>query len=420
MKRLIIKGKKTISIEAIIVILILIVPFVNIGSFYGYPSKLYYCFFLTLLLFLFTTLAALRTIKLSKAAGALLLFLSFSMIMKNFPTSLEYFIVILCGVSILHLRYSIDTQIMILKIVSVMGLIYALSLYWHWLSPNSFYVVLKKIVGEGLYLQAANAPLVGDYTGFACESNRAGLCVAPGASVYFARAISNNKKRVKSILLFLLTYGALILTGRRAFILFYPAIFVSVGIYILLKRRSAFSKIIGLFTIIIIAGFVYFYLLEKIIMILTNGSSSGLALSNREVYWELALNMFYKSPIIGNGMRSYDYYYNLMSHRNLVFAGAHNCYLQMLAEIGILGTGLFILLVAIMIIKTVRSLVFSLRNDFKIETVLAVSSLMMQLMFIFLSISESAFIAPYSAVLYFFIASVGNNSYLNNVEVNSI
>lgn len=119
--------------------------------------------------------------------------------------------------------------------------------------------------------------------------------------------------------------------------------------------------------------------------------------------------MFKERPLTGMGMRSYDFQYNLMSGRNLTFAGAHNCYLQMLAEIGIIGTMLFFGMVFFMLFRTVKLTVFCIRKQYEIVGSYAMMSLFMQCIFVCVAMSEAIFFAPYSAILYFIILSISEN-----------
>lgn len=398
-------GKKGIDTEKIVMLLILAVPFLNIWIFYGYRAKLF-CVAALMVLLIGCRLFSVITYAKPFLTGTILwLYMTFSMLVKNFPTSAEYYIVLTCGFFIMSIQLKKQNIIFVIRCMTVIGVIYAVSMYAQWLFPDAFYSVLSKLVSEGPYMQAVNSPPLGDYTGLACESNRAGLCIAPATSYYFANFFfkENIRNKVLNIVWFLITYGALVLTGRRAFILFFPTILFGIAIYVLFRKKSVLSKLLGVFLIATVGLIGYYFLYDKVIFLLTNGSSSGLQLSNREVYWGLALRLFHQSPLIGNGMRSYDYNYKKMSGRDLIFAGAHNCYLQMLAEIGIIGLVLFLLFVLFMVFKTLSRISAFINTRNSEGAIIAITSIMMQLMFVFLSLSESAFIAPYSLILYYII-----------------
>lgn len=80
-----------------------------------------------------------------------------------------------------------------------------------------------------------------------------------------------------------------------------------------------------------------FDLVEKI---LAKGSNKGvIELSERGRFWQVALDMFKENPILGTGLNSFDIKFNLSEIRSIKydFAGAHNIYIQLLGETGILG-----------------------------------------------------------------------------------
>jgi O-antigen ligase len=218
-----------------------------------------------------------------------------------------------------------------------------------------------------------------------------------------------NKKSI-TLILFAITYFAIFLSGRRAFILFFPAVLVGVTLYLLLNKRNRSAIIIALSSFILLFILFYFYLYDIVINILTRGSGTTIALSNREIYWDLALRLFGESPLWGKGMRSYDYYYNILSGRNIIFAGAHNCYLQMLAEIGLIGMILFCGLIFLMIAKTALSTVKCMRSNLNQIGQILMGALLMQCMFVCAGLSEAVFFAPFSCILFFILLGISNNS----------
>ena len=405
-------GTFTLNLGVLIIILILSVPFLNLWKFYGYPAKLYYIYGLLFILIFAVLVFKIRLIKLPKIAILLLIYLFYLSLFKNFPFSLEYFLVMLCGVVIMIIPFTKKMQNIQIFIIKVIGLFYAMTMIWQWISPNSFNSVLQLFVSSGPFQQAISSPLVGDYTGFACESNRAGLCIAPAASIFFSNFFfrKSRKKMFWNMMGFTIAYVALVLSGRRAFILFFPVVLLVVTFYILLKKHNRRSMIVALVLATVLFIFIYFYAFQMIIQLLTHGSNDGIALSNREIYWDLALRMYNQSPLFGNGLRSYDFYYNLMSGRNIIFAGAHNCYLQMLAEIGFIGTILYVGFIMFMIIKTLKGMTYCIKNNFSNTGKVFILSFMMQCMFILLALSESAFIAPYSLILYFIMLNLSQNA----------
>ena len=94
--------------------------------------------------------------------------------------------------------------------------------------------------------------------------------------------------------------------------------------------------------------------------ILTKGQGSTIELSSREQYWRLALDMFQENWFMGNGVNSFDIRFNMagIKKTELDFAGAHNSYIQLLAETGIIGTFLYVSGIFTVILSGLREMSF--------------------------------------------------------------
>lgn len=406
-------NNKVIYLEQIIGIFLLTIPFLNLWSFFGYYAKLYIVGF---------TLIVLLLIKLGEHSSwnrapiinsIFLVYMTIQMLLINFPTSFTYYIIIITGCLITQLKLSKRTIETMQSFMIAIGLFYAITMIWQWASQDSFNSVLRLFVLEGNYQQAIESvKYAGDFTGFACESNRACVCIAPAASILFSRLFfkNNNKHFWRTLIQFSVTYFSIILSGRRAFIIFFPTVLIGVSLYFLFRKRSKSAKLLAIFLAFVIFFVFYFFLYDKVIYLLTRGSGTTIALSNREVYWDLALSLYGENPIFGKGMRSYDYYYNIMSGRNIIFAGAHNSYLEMLAEIGIVGTILFSGVILYMIIKTASRTVYCMRINNHETGQILMSALLVECMLVLAGLSEAIFFAPFSLVLYFVFSNISLNA----------
>jgi len=90
----------------------------------------------------------------------------------------------------------------------------------------------------------------------------------------------------------------------------------------------------------------YSFLGNLVMDILASGKGrnygAAVDLSNRELFWAIAFKMFKTSPIFGHGMMAYDNYYNDFFNHDYTFAGAHNSYFQLFAEMGFLGGVIYV------------------------------------------------------------------------------
>ena len=78
--------------------------------------------------------------------------------------------------------------------------------------------------------------------------------------------------------------------------------------------------------------------------------------NGRSYYWTAALSIFSNNKIHGIGMGCFSQYFDVYFHRlgNLEAYDAHNIYIQMLAELGIVGEALFVIFFVICLISTIK------------------------------------------------------------------
>ncbi len=83
------------------------------------------------------------------------------------------------------------------------------------------------------------------------------------------------------------------------------------------------------------------------------------SMNDRSVMWQNGMKIFEKHPIIGNGLNTFFVEYREIrndSDRGKRGSYAHNCYLQMAAEIGLLGLAFFLLFVTAVLAAGFRAL----------------------------------------------------------------
>lgn len=95
---------------------------------------------------------------------------------------------------------------------------------------------------------------------------------------------------------------------------------------------------------------------QQRIMMTTSGSGSGHFDSSSEerlTLWRDALDMFKRNPVTGTGFNTYEYMHRVGSYQD-----THNYYLKTLAETGLLGMGMFLIL-----LKTLLSAGWNLQKS---------------------------------------------------------
>lgn len=180
-------------------------------------------------------------------------------------------------------------------------------------------------------------------TGLTYHYSTNGLFMVQGLIISVARMFQNNKNTIKNFFFPVLFFIALLLTAKRG-----PVIFVIFSIfivyYISLKNRSLLTRVTKFICLFIcfVTG-LYFLLLfvpelsmfvERFVTNIQNGDLT----SNRAtLLWPIAIQGFLSNPIIGCGWLQYT------STLSRVIGGedtnyhAHNIYLQLLCETGVVG-----------------------------------------------------------------------------------
>ena len=193
----------------------------------------------------------------------------------------------------------------------------------------------------------------GAIAGLAFEKAYAAFICNLGLGVIFAEFVAN--KSYKYIIQSIVVLLALMMTGKRT--LFIIPIVILLIYVMLFSKNNRFIKLAGVGLGII--GFVivaYATIPAASLIIDRMINSDGDILSGRENFWNYAMEMFYRHPLIGEGFLSFnDYVFN----RGFRYYGdrwnyqAHNVYIQLLGETGIIGCALIVILIVSVVIKAI-------------------------------------------------------------------
>lgn len=186
----------------------------------------------------------------------------------------------------------------------------------------------------------------GQMAGLTYHYSTNGMYLAIGTILTFSMFLTTNEKKKKIFyaVLFLFTIGALLLTGKRAHLLF--SVLVIALLYLIQNRetiKKAIPKlIIGIVILTIILGVLSLFIpaLTTTFERFVNAFKSNDITNGRLPLYNLALDKFADSPIFGNGWGSYKYAYEeeVGINPNYDQLDAHNIYLQLLSEVGTVGT----------------------------------------------------------------------------------
>ncbi|MCD8177824.1 MAG: O-antigen ligase family protein [Tannerellaceae bacterium] len=242
-------------------------------------------------------------------------------------------------------------------------------------------------------------------------------------SILFAINASGNKsKRKTALVCAILAYIALLLTSKRAVLVF--SIIALAATYLISSKRKM-DRILRL-AIVCLVVFGLLQVFSEMIPALSYvverfqsiGDDTGSI--ERLAMWQLALSKFLEKPIFGHGLWSYrEFYYQELGtyfhpyETKYQYLNAHNVYLQLLCETGIVGLLIYISAIVISLYRTI-CLVRQLNRFDDIYTKAAVMfSLSMQLFYCIYSLTGNCLydiVFPFYGIALAIAVSVDYNS----------
>lgn len=168
------------------------------------------------------------------------------------------------------------------------------------------------------------------------------IYIVNGLMIEVSRILAADKVKKRQILLLILLTVALLMTGKRGHIIFAgAAIFVVYWYYNEKKRRLL--KVFRILIAGVYIGTVFFSVFPELGVFIERFRqqiSEGNILTNRWMFWELAIQKFLEEPITGIGWGQF----LAESHEILDYqAHVHNVYIQLLCETGIVGFSIYVL-----------------------------------------------------------------------------
>ena len=151
--------------------------------------------------------------------------------------------------------------------------------------------------------------------------------------------LNNKKEKIISALCFVMSIGGIIATASRAA---YVAIAVSLVI-MLISSKKLFKKLLPFAAVIAVAVPVGLYLRYANTSLMNFSNSTN----NRFKIWTYCFDMFKNNPIIGLGAGTDNVHTLLRDTYGIDRTHAHNLFLQMLVEGGVIGGLLMIAVIAV-------------------------------------------------------------------------
>ena len=133
----------------------------------------------------------------------------------------------------------------------------------------------------------------------------------------------------------------------------------------------------------------------------------------RLAMWDLAIKKFKEAPLLGNGLWSYRFFYKQELgayfhpyEEKYQYLNAHNVYLQLLCETGIIGFGLYMASISLTLYKTIKNAKRIMLLDEYYLRYAVIFSLVFQLFYIIYSFTGNCL---YDVVFPFYAIAIAMN-----------
>ena len=339
-----------------------------------------------------------------------LIYIFFSALRFNIR-GISYIILIINGCLWYYLKYEEQDYKILFKEIKAVSLCFALftivNYYDHEIVIHIFKFILTNNQIKTIYFDLNN----GGIPGIAGESSYNAFCMTLGVFTVFPELLSKSKKyKVCNVIYLIIMLIGIGMTAKRSVLLLAVMLMILMfALSVILKpttKKSVIVMMTGLIVIFVVAPSVILIVKQ----VLTKGTGT-IQLSNREWFWNIAFEMFHKRPLFGNGINTYDYIYNARkaSSGYIAYAGAHNSYIQFLAELGIVGTILYVMAIIKEIITTSNILRKEISLYVDKDNTLIITAFMGILFCILYAISENTFYQPQQLMCFFIFADIARS-----------
>lgn len=303
----------------------------------------------------------------------------------------------------------------IFDVFIICDLVFAIATIVFSFYPSLYYLFVSKIYPESQelliswYNQRCIAGLTSHYT-----TN--GILMITGIIILFSRLLekdSNTKKnKLHVFYIFILMIG-LLLTGKRAQLLFgLFAVLVGYFVFLVKKKKSRMFKTVGAILIVLIVGYTLYNLFPSLFTFIDRfiqTTENGDVTLGRKKYWELAIDIYNKNKLIGIGWGNFKEYSYTMYGKT---ADVHNNYLQLLCEMGIIGFLSFIMMALVNLFRSIKiySYIKIKEINFKYKTLL-LFSVTYQVFFLVYCLTGNPLYTNVTYIPYFLTYAVVGYSY---------
>ena len=292
---------------------------------------------------------------------------------ENINENLTYIIryAVLVFIVIL-MKYDEVFSYIIFYCILAAGLVHVIATVWFYFDTDFYmaniYPHFTSSQKAHLYEQVQNNHHA---VGLANHYSQNGIYMAISLCASFALLFMKSRKnKLWRILLVLVVLFSLVLTGKRGVLIF--SVFAMLMSYIICKKGAFASKMVTVLFVLsgmlLVIYALSFYVegvassFERINAMLAAGNETLDVSNGRFKLYAIAWDFFKKSPILGIGWREFSKEVVNFYNQDSVLRDAHNVFLQLLCETGVIGFLVFIALFVSAITQTIQLVVKNTKN----------------------------------------------------------
>ena len=292
---------------------------------------------------------------------------------KNIDENLTYIIryAVLVLIVIL-MKYDEEFFHIIFYCILAAGLVHVIATLWFYFDTDFYmaniYPNFDSSQKAHLYEQVQkNHHAVGLSNNYSQNGIYMAISLCASFALFF---IISRKNILWKVLLLLTVFFSLILTGKRGVLIF--SVFAILVTYIICKKGAFANKLVTILFILSSMSLVIYALsfyiegvaaaFERITAMFMEENETSDISNGRFKLYEIAWNFFGESPILGIGWREFSKEVVNFYNQDSVLRDAHNVFLQLLCETGVIGFLIFISLFISAIIQTIQLAVKSMKD----------------------------------------------------------
>lgn len=315
-----------------------------------------------------------------------------------------------------------------IKMILFMGLFHAFWTIACFLNSDIYFTIVYPVVNNIAQWNLIAMYNKGFMTGFNYSNSQDAIYLTSGlvascAMIFFHG--NSERPKIKDYLLIAIMVFCLLLTGKRGPIVWFAVAFIVVyWLYNCDKPTSRAFKIAAIIVFTIAVVYVTSFVVSGVLNFVyrfIEMAEQGDITTHRTELWGMGFNAFLKRPILGNGWFWFKYNntYGTTYH-------VHNCYVQWLCELGIVGSLPWFVFVISNFSHTVKMIIGIKKQrviDFNENALRHLSfSALYQCYFLIFAFAATSFYEPECVLPYFFSCGITMYywSYYKNYRKNNL